>query len=776
MTRTGIALLATAAFCTVTQVQAAPITYSLSTTASGRLGASTFTNALVTVTLTGDTSNITSDPGPIDVTDRLPSGWLANPGTATVSISGLGTATFTGSMVMLSTFNEPSPMFFGVPAVLILELTDGTGVLAQQGPVLFGYDLRSSLGPVTGTGGSSAPDPNATFATTRGTLLFTAPPIATGTTTFTAVATPEPRLLALTQSGFTFQAVQGGGAPSPRSFRVLNGTAAPLPFTVTASTVSGGAWLSVSPVSGSSDPSQAPPTIDVSVNPANLARGDYYGQVQVAPPAPNSPQSVTVVLNVVAPNVNPGPVVEPTGLVFVGVAGGAAPSPQTTRITNLTSRPTAFVATPSFAGTQNWYTAGPVTGNVAPGQPVAIQVSPNAGLASGVYRGALPIDFPQDATSRVVDLLLVVVSTLPPAAEKQDASQRTTSHGCQATRLLPVSTLLGRNFNSPVSWPVPIEAIVVDDCGALLRNGSVIASFSNGDPPLPLLSDRTSRWSGTWNPRNPRNTATTVTLTAHQPAGNLTATVEVGGGTVAENVEVPAVNARGMVSAASYAATAAPSPGELVSVFGKKLADGIGQAAALPLPASLQGAILTLGGRVLPLVFTSEGQLNAMVPYDLTSGETYQLISRRGNRISVPEPITIKASQPAIFSRDLSGRGQGHVYVFPSATEQVLADAANPARAGDFMVLYCAGLGQVAPPVEAGAAVPGDVLRRTTNPVTVTVGGVSARVDFAGLTPGFTGLYQVNIVMPQGVRAGDQVPVVLTVGDIASPPVTIAVR
>src|SRR5262249_30368320 len=157
---------------------------------------------------------------------------------------------------------------------------------------------------------------------------------------------------------------------------------------------------------------------------------------------------------------------------------------------------------------------------------------------------------------------------------------------------------------------------------------------------------------------------------------------------------------------------------------------------------------LTLGGRALPLLFTNDGQINAQVPYDLPPGTTHQLIAKHGNRISAPQPVSVGAAQPAIFSTDSTGKGQGHIYVVPSADQQILADAAAPAKAGDAVVIYCTGLGPVTPPVPAGSAVPTDALRNTTATVTLTIGGVAANVFFAGLTPGLTGLYQINAVVP----------------------------
>jgi hypothetical protein len=64
----------------------------------------------------------------------------------------------------------------------------------------------------------------------------------------------------------------------------------------------------------------------------------------------------------------------------------------------------------------------------------------------------------------------------------------------------------------------------------------------------------------------------------------------------------------------------------------------------------------------------------------------------------------------------------------------------------------------------------------TVNPVTVTIGGNPAQVLFAGLAPGYAGLYQVNVVVPEGVTPGANVPVILTTAAFSSPPVTVAVQ
>jgi uncharacterized protein (TIGR03437 family) len=289
-----------------------------------------------------------------------------------------------------------------------------------------------------------------------------------------------------------------------------------------------------------------------------------------------------------------------------------------------------------------------------------------------------------------------------------------------------------------------------------------------------LISQLDGRWSATWAPHHAPTPSVNVSVAASHPDGR-SGTAAIGG-SVQSNPEVPLVDSGGVVSAASFAFPATPSSGEMVSLFGVKLADGTESAALLPLKTQMQGATVTVAGRSLPLLFTSERQVNAIIPYNVALSASQQLIVRKDNRLAVPEPLHIASAEPGIFTPDSSGKGQGHIYVFPTPDQQILADAGHPVKAGDALVIYCEGLGPVDPPVDAGAAVPSDVLRKTVNAVSVTIGGQPAPVVFAGLTPGFTGLYQVNVTVPSGVPTGGQIPVVLSSGRFSSSPVTIAVR
>jgi len=138
------------------------------------------------------------------------------------------------------------------------------------------------------------------------------------------------------------------------------------------------------------------------------------------------------------------------------------------------------------------------------------------------------------------------------------------------------------------------------------------------------------------------------------------------------------------------------------------------------------------------------------------------------------EPVNIAPAEPAVFTSNSNGSGQGAIIILKSNGNYFLPGQGS-ASAGDVLEIYATGLGAVSPTVADGAASPSAPPAQTVAPVTCTIGGQSATVGFAGLAPGFAGLYQVNVTVPSGIAAGAQVPVVLTQGNVSSPPVTVAI-
>jgi uncharacterized protein (TIGR03437 family) len=527
-------------------------------------------------------------------------------------------------------------------------------------------------------------------------------------------------------------------------------------------------WLSVSPASGQST-SSVSPAVTVQVSPTGLAAGTYYAQIQVsASGVANSPQIVTVVLSVASAAQPTDPDVRPTGLIFVARQGGANPSAQTVQLTNPNSTPVTYSTGYSYSQGTSWLNTAPPSGTVTPGTPAlpAVSVS-TSGMAPGIYAAQLSISFTETQTSHRIAILLLILPN-PSSAFRGAAA-------CTPTKLLPVFTLLGQNFITAAAWPASIEVTVVDDCGTPMTSGSVVTSFSSGDEPISLASMRDGRWSGTWTPHNTTTSPVVITAMAQTAAPVLQGTAMVGGSSRA-NPSVPIVQSGGVVSAASYAGSVPLSPGSMMSIFGSALAPALTVAQNLPLQTSLSGTQVLLAGKPVPLLFTSDGQINALVPYDIATNTSQQLLVVRGGAYSVPQPVTFADGSPAVFTTDQSGKGPGIVVgVRPDGT-QYLNNPTNPSAAGEALVIYCAGLGSVDQPVAAGVASPSSPLANTRNPVTVTIAGMPANVFFAGLAPDFAGLYQVNAIMPTGLTPSSAAPLVITVAGQSSPPTTIAVR
>lgn len=581
----------------------------------------------------------------------------------------------------------------------------------------------------------------------------------------------------LSHAGLTFTTVQQGGVAPPQTFAVLNIGSGSMDWTSGTTTLSGGTWLSVSPASGSSVAGSPPPKVTVRVNQTGLAPGRYYGLVRItAPGAANTPHVITVLLRVLASSTDIGEVVMPNELVFVTTAGGDSPSSKSVFVYNIAATPKTYSSSVFQAGSNINYLPGQAT--LSLDAPTEIIVQPvTDSLAPGIYRGNLTLQF---SDGRVRDVRLHVIVRKHAAGSTTDGSSNEIGHAttCAPSKLIPTLTSIGQSFTVPAGWPVALQANVVDDCGNPLDQGSVVASFSNGDPPLSLLSLRSGgQWQATWNPSNQEFAQFTLTVNAEAAQPVLQGSLQVSG--ALENTsDAPQLSS--VVSGASFASGVPIAPGAIVSVFGSQLADASAEASGLPLVSTLKGATVVIAGEASPLFYASSGQVNAAIPFDVTPNTSQQVLVTRDTTISVPISVDVAAAQPAVFlNPQANAAAQGTIFAVrttSSGQTSFLAGPSTPATAGDTLVIYCAGLGGVDKTIAPGAASPSSPPAKTTDQPQVTVGGKNAPVAFSGLTPGLVGVYQINAVVPSGVTAGDQVPVVVNISGQVSPAVTIAVK
>lgn len=574
----------------------------------------------------------------------------------------------------------------------------------------------------------------------------------------------------LSQTGLTFTAVKGGGAPPPQSFGVLNLGEDLMDWNASATVLTGAdGWLKVTPESGTTDGYGLDVPLDaVSVDASKLEAGQYAGLIKIdAPAADNTPQYVSVLLNVLPAGSDPGPVVRPTGVIFTEASGGPPAAGQKIRIATVSAYKRSFTTGLLTSDGGGWLSVTPAAGAIEPNKPldVTVKVS-NAGLTPGVRRGVLTLLF-QDGAVQTVNVLYVVAG----AGGGKAGAQMRAAEACIPAKLLPLVTSLGSSFTVPAGWPASLEVRVVDDCGNPLVGGTVTATFSNGDPPLPLVSLKDGRWMKTWQVRNTNVPQLTVKLAADDSDRQLSGGVELSG-TVQAADPTPVLGANGVVNAASLQPAAPVAPGSVVSIMGQNLAFGKAESPGMPLETQLAGSLVTIGGKVAPLMVAAEGQINALVPFGLSVNTRQQLIIRRGGSYSLPEPVALAAVQPAVFTKDSSGKGQGLVY----KADGKLAEAGAAAKAGDTVSLYCTGLGATTPAVDAGSPAPGSPEAGVNAEVKVTIGGIDAKVESATLAAGKTGIYVVKATVPEGVTPAGDVPVVVTVSGQASPAVTMAIE
>lgn len=562
-----------------------------------------------------------------------------------------------------------------------------------------------------------------------------------------------PETLLVPTSGVAFTAVEGGPAPSPRTIPVLSTGSTGYFWEAATTTSAARPFAAVNPPSNVSRPG-VPSATEVRVDPAGLAAETHYSDVRFTTGnADNGPRLVSTVLQLLPAQAIPPAELSTGGVLLTATAGNTTSSAQGFTVRNLSrGQVSVDYQLGTVIGTQLAATAS-ATRTIGSGESRRIEVQANTASAGvGVQRASLYVHQTGDPQVRAID---VTVVTIPGGGA-----------ACTPTRLLASPLSLADGFQVTGGLPIALEFRVVDDCGNPVNSGAFLAvpSTDSGTATLFPLGD--GRWGGTWPVL--QNTASAVALRYYIEDGDraLAGSGTLSGQITASNVPVIAEDAA--ISAATSVRGAPLAPGSLFSIYGAQLAEGSRAASSLPLPAALGLTRVQVGERTAPLFYAGDQgtftQVNAVLPYEVTANIPQQVAVWRGARRSPYAEIAIAAAQPSVFA------------VVDGENPAVIADARNPVARGKVVVIYCEGLGAVQPAAGTGQMVPAQPLSFVQTPVTVNIGGQEATVLFAGLTPGLTGLYQVNAVIPETSATGAQVPVVVTAGTLSSEVVAIGVR
>ena len=537
---------------------------------------------------------------------------------------------------------------------------------------------------------------------------------------------------------FTVQYL-AANAPADQTLTIGSNGAA-LGYSVAVQNPPGADWLTAkSALNG-----VTPGTFTVGVSDfSSLVPGDYTASVTIASGASNSPLTIPVKLTVLAAA---SLAVDPSAFTINQTVGTASIARQDIRVASGTTS-LQFITIASTDKGGQWLSVSTNQGST----PTTLTAIVNStGLGVGQYTGTISI-LPTSGFAQTVTVSLNILSSATLSATPA-----------------PLAFTYSQGASSPAS-----QSLAVASSGA----------------PVAVAVSTSTQTGGPWLSVTPANGATPLNLSVSaNPSGLQAGTYNGAIIFTASDPQVPpltvavtlAVTGSGPVitsttNAASYAAGAV-APGEIVTIFGSSLGPSIPvnlhMTSAGTLDTALGGTQVFFDGYTAPLIYSSAAQVSVIVPYEIAGSPTTSMqVQYQGtpsNRITLP----VLDSLPGIFTMNASGSGQGAIL----NQDMTINSSQNGADPGSVVSIYATGGGQTDPP-SADGSIATDA-RPAHLSVKVQIAGEASVVSYAGAAPGEpSGVLQVNARVPTDVPRGTNVPVVITVGTVASQTgVTLAIK
>lgn len=239
------------------------------------------------------------------------------------------------------------------------------------------------------------------------------------------------------------------------------------------------------------------------------------------------------------------------------------------------------------------------------------------------------------------------------------------------------------------------------------------------------------------------------------------------------NTNAPFFTAASIVQAATQTVETL-APNTLATIYGTNLswtthilnANDLQQGT---LPTSLDGVTVYVHNIVCKLLYVSPGQINFLIPYELTSPTAQVLVNRQG----VVGPVGLDNLPAVTINLALTAPGffqwSGNFIVAEHADGSLIT-ATSPAQASEVVVLFAAGLGRTVPDSASGVLPSGAARLLYGSQLQIVLNGSvlpPSSIYYAGVTPGYAGLYQINVTLPDVLPRDPELQVVI--GTQASP-------
>jgi uncharacterized protein (TIGR03437 family) len=331
---------------------------------------------------------------------------------------------------------------------------------------------------------------------------------------------------------------------------------------------------------------------------------------------------------------------------------------------------------------------------------------------------------------------------------------------CADGRALVVPTL-NREYVAYAGRAMNLEALVFSGCGELVRTGSMLATFSNGDRAVVLRPRADGVWTGDWTPQV-SDDAVSATFSHDLDGRSATDTVV---GAVKDSTGNPRLAGRALFHAATLEESSTIAPGTLYRLRGANLAKEAAQDPAGA--AELAGVSVVVNDEPARPLSVSPEEVVFLSPPGVAPESTLVLLLRRGQRASALDSIVGAAVSPGVFTENSDGTGQARAFVV-NDSGRTAVNGENPAAAGNTIELQATGLGAVD---EAG---------KVKAPLRIRLGSgekaVEVEIQEGQAMTDRPGVYTVRFVMPDGIPASAATELVLLADGNRSAVVTLATR
>ncbi len=752
----------------------------------------TFTSAFASQGPADQILNITSLGGQVPFSVSTDATWLtatssasASPAQVILHVNPAGLAV--GSLTARVTLRPTNGDNYSIVVPVTFTITNPIQVIAVPASLLFSFQtnliappsqalqIRSTGQPVpvsvtttTSSCGTSWLTATTSQVTTPVTITVSAatagmtPGICTGAISVSYLGSAIPLVIPVTVAvsataelsisipvGFGTETVQQSAAGTGAIARTISLTstdpATQVAFTASATTNTAGGWLAVGPGSGST-----PTNLVVSILPGGLAPGTYTGQVSISSPSlPSALPGQTFVLPVTV-TVNPSITVSatPPALSFTQTQGASVPKSQAVTLTSAGGT-ASYTATILQITGGDWLDVNPTSGNA--NGDVTVSIKPNSLPVNATpYTAQIVLAFQNSATPPIT----VPVSLTVIAAQNLAISTQTLSFNYQLGNVNPAAQKLTVSSTTPVSFTL---------ISASSPAGWLVVDATSGTTPKDLNVSI-----------NPQGLAVgayngSISITTPGSTSPVVANVTL-------NVAAASAPQPGTITNAASSQAGTIAPGELITIKGVALGPvsptngGLFTLnAAGGVDAKLQGVRVLFDNIPGTPIFVSATQINVTAPWEIAGRIITNVTVEYNGVTSTPLGLRVDNTSPAIFTLNTTGSGQGAVVNQDGSVNGALSATLKPATQNSVISVYITGAGQTSPVGTTGSVSPSNQLLRITAPVTATIGGQNANVEFIGAAPGLiTGVFQVNLRTPAGI-VGNTLPLSISINGVATP-------